>query len=129
MWDDDPYDHIYDEIYRDPPEDLRLKIVDEFAAERLRSYYEEQPFIMDEAVAALREAKRLTAEHPAASIVFAVAAIDICVKEALVRPMLLGLFHTEHPRLADIADLLARVLFARRGPKRAFLAIVNEFGG
>jgi hypothetical protein len=99
MWDDDPYDRFYDEISKSPPEDFVNKVLDDFVAERLRSYYVEHPLLANGARTCLVESRRLGAEHPAGAIVFAAAAVEIVLREAFITPILHGLFHTDHPAI------------------------------
>ena len=106
---DAAYDHFIDELHKDFLEqalgdaELYDKVVHDFKASRLRAYYVQQPMIAQSAQEALREASDLLFAHPRAALVFAIMAAEVCLRGALMTPVLHGAFHTEAS-----TDLLVR---------------------
>lgn len=94
---DDMYERISDELY---PEQ-KTQAIGEFTAERLRSFYVDNPGVMRPAVEALLEAQRLQDDgHFAAAVVFAVSSTELLLKAAILTPVVHGLVHIES--LADV---------------------------
>lgn len=94
---DEMYERISDELY---PEH-RDQAVSEFTAERLRSYYLDNPMVMRPAVDTLQEVKRLRANgHSSAVVVFCATAIELFLKATVLQPIVYGLVHS--PALADV---------------------------
>jgi len=94
---DDMYERISDELY---PEH-KTQAIGEFTAERLRSFYVDNPGVMRPAVEALLEAQRLQDDgHFAAAVVFAVSSTELLLKAAILTPVVHGLVHIES--LADV---------------------------
>ena len=108
---DAAYDHFIDELHKDFREralddaELYDKVVDDFKASRLRAYYVQEPVVAQPAQEALREASDLLFAHPRAALVFAIMAAEVCVRGALLTPLLHGAFHTEAS-----TDLLVRLV-------------------
>lgn len=94
---DDFYQQVGEELY---PEH-KAQAIQEFTAERLKSFYVEQPKVMLPAILAFREAKKLhSLEHYAAAVVFSVTAIEVFLKATLLKPVVFGLVH--HETLATV---------------------------
>jgi hypothetical protein len=94
---DDMYERISDELY---PEH-KSQAIGEFTADRLRSFYVDNPGVMRPAVDALLEAQRLQDNgHAAAAVVFAVSCTELLLKAAILTPVMHGLVHIES--LADV---------------------------
>src|SRR5476649_2315033 len=94
---DDMYERISDELY---PEH-KSQAIGEFTADRLRSFYVDNPCVMRPAVDALLEAQRLQDNgHAAAAVVFAVSCTELLLKAAILTPVMHGLVHIES--LADV---------------------------
>ncbi len=65
---------LYEEFARDVragKHDLYGEIVEQFASERLQSFYLANPHLAEHALGALEEARTLKASHPSAALVFA----------------------------------------------------------
>ena len=120
-----------------------------FVDGRLRSYYVQHPDVAQKALGALSYSKDLLTQGQArAAVVFAVSAIEIGYKAALLRPIVSGLVHTEglaegvmilatgHTGIDRFFDLLTAVLdefgsvdlktFVRSGAKRRFWDEMKE---
>ncbi|CAE6820626.1 hypothetical protein R70006_06180 [Paraburkholderia domus] len=94
---DEMYARISDELY---PEH-REQAVGEFTAERLRSFYLDNPMVMRPAVEVLQEVKRLHANgHSEAVVVFCATAIELFLKATVLQPIVYGLVHS--PALAAV---------------------------
>ena len=92
----------------------------EFAAEAisaslantLPSRYHSNPLIAVPAYNALTEARSLLLEHPAASLVLAVTAIEQTIKKVFLEPLVHGLIHED---AQEIAHLIASKTIGHRG--------------
>lgn len=94
---DDFYERVGEELYPDH----KAQAIQEFTADRLKSFYVEQPDVMLPAVRAYREAKTLQSlDHHAPVVVFSVTAIEVFLKTTLLKPVIFGLVH--HESLASI---------------------------
>jgi hypothetical protein len=90
------WDYFYKEI--------APQAIEDFVAERMTSYYDAHRDIAVPAAGLLEEAIALCGHHPRAAVVFAVAAAETCLKNAILKPAFHGLVHD--PALADaVADL------------------------
>lgn len=77
------------------------EVIGEFTAEKLRSYYVENPKLLVPALDAMAESRALSAhKHHAAAIVFAATAMEQLFKVAMLRPLVFGLVH--HDALATV---------------------------
>jgi hypothetical protein len=81
--------------------------VKEFTAERLQSYYVAHPSLAKPAHDSLICAQSLLSGYPSAALVFATTAIELTVKDVLLKPIVFGFVHTE-PVAAFIAELTTR---------------------
>src|SRR3989338_3088898 len=94
-------DDFYEQISRELYPDHKQQAIEEFTADRLRSYYVKSPGVMRPAVDAVQEAKALLAvgRHSPA-LVFSASAIELLLKATLLRPVVYGLVHND--ALAEI---------------------------
>jgi hypothetical protein len=84
---------LYQEFAQDVlsgKDDLYGEIIDQFTTERLQSFYLENPNVAERALNALQEARALKILHPSAALVFAAIAIDVGLKDTLLKPILRG---------------------------------------
>lgn len=94
---DDFYERVGEELYPDH----KAQAIQEFTAERLKSFYVEQPKVMVPAALAYREAKLLqSGGRHAATVVFSVTSIEVFLKATVLKPVIFGLVH--HESLANI---------------------------
>lgn len=104
---DDARDEFYEQISRELYPDHKQQAIEEFTAERLRSFYIKQPNVMRPAVEAIQEAKALlAASRYSPALVFSASAFELLLKATLLRPVVYGLVH--HDALAEI--LVQRVV-------------------
>ncbi len=107
---DDIYERISDELY---PEH-KSQAIGEFTAERLRSFYVDNPDVMRPAVEALLEAQRLQENgHFAAAVVFAVSCTELLLKAAILTPVVHGLVHIESLAAVVVENTLAGTGYKR----------------
>lgn len=107
---DDMYERISDELY---PEH-KSQAIGEFTAERLRSFYVDNPDVMRPAVEALLEAQRLQENgHFAAAVVFAVSCTELLLKAAILTPVVHGLVHIESLAAVVVENTLAGTGYKR----------------
>src|SRR5262245_24040593 len=121
----DLYSDFADDLLVGKDAELFYGVVDRFAAERLQSFYLDNPEVAKAALWALGEARALLGTHPSAGLVFAVTAIEVGLKTALLKPILHGLVH------ADFAGALIAELATERHDRSKGLvfAILDEYGG
>ena len=82
----------------------------EFASDRLISYYTKHPNVAEPALRQLAKAKALLQADTEAALVFADSAVEIMFKFVLIRPLLYGLVHTE-----SAAELVLTLIPNSRG--------------
>lgn len=100
-------DEFYEQISRELYPDHKQQAIEEFTAERLRSFYITHPSVMRPAVEAVQEAKALlAAERFSPALVFSASAFELLLKATLLRPVVYGLVH--HDALAEL--LVQRVV-------------------
>lgn len=129
---DAAYDRFVDELYKEfrgsALDDVELydRIVDDFKASRLRAFYVEHPLVARPAQEALTESATLLTDHPRAALVFAVTAAEVCLREALLTPILHGMFHTE-----SSAELVAKLVVTIKDDKliKALIRVLAEHTG
>lgn len=122
------FDDLYKEFRESALDDAELydKVVDDFKASRLRAFYAENPLIAQPAEGALAEACALLQGHPRSALVFAVTAAEVCMRRALLTPILHGTFHTE-----SSAEFLVRLVVATKDERlvKALVAILASHTG
>src|ERR1041384_299751 len=83
------------------------KGIDDFIAERQKSFYIEKPAVAESAFNLLSEARELfTLGHYAAAQVMAGASVEVTFGDALLKPMIFGFVHSDAvaPMVADIIE-------------------------
>ncbi len=86
----------------------------------------ENPLIAESAQGALAEAETLAVVHPRAALILAVVAVEACLRDALLTPILHGSFHTE-----SSAEILVRIVVRSKDEKliKALLRILAAHTG
>ena len=92
VWHEEAYDQMVQEIL----ESHRDEIIDEFVSERMASYFQNHPDLTEAAESALFEARSLLKSSPTASLVFSRSAIQIALRDVLLKPIAYGMVHDEH---------------------------------
>lgn len=115
---DDEFDIAREEMYARLADELypehKEQAVQEFAVDRLRSYYLANPNVAKPAVFMLRNAEQLfqLQQHEAA-LVFAVSSIELFLKATLLKPVIYGLIHSE-----AVAEVIVNETLSQSGLKR-----------
>jgi len=123
------YEGVMEQYYQSEAyaEDLERGI-DEFIAERQKSYYVDNPAVAESAFNLLAEARALfDLGHYGVSQVMAGAASELAFGDVLLKPMVYGLVHNDSiaPVVADIIEN-ARAVYKFRA---LLIAIVSQFSG
>jgi hypothetical protein len=101
--------------------------IEEFTAERLQSFYLNNPLLVKPPLDALVESRLLLGAHPAAALVFAAIATEVGLKEVLLKPVVYGLVHSE-----SAATLITELALGHTGMDRfrdLLYQILSEHGG
>jgi len=117
------YEAWMDELYAEHSK----QAIQEFTAERLRSFYLQNPLLATAPLNSLAESRALLAAHPTAALVFAVSAIEVGLTNVLLKPIVYGLIHSE-----SAAGLITELTLGHKGLDRfreLLLQILLEHGG
>ena len=98
-----------DQLY----EEHKELAIQEFIDERLQSYYGEHRLLAKPAFDALTEAKELISNHYTAAFLLSAIAVEVGLKEMLVKPIVFGLVHT-----ASVASLITDMVLSRPDQKK-----------
>jgi len=96
------------------------KAIDDFVDERMKSYYLKCPDIAINAMKFIRKSKELMEIEPTASLIYSSVATEVVLKSVLLKPVVIGLVHTE-----SLAELVASTLVKQTGVDR-FKKLVFE---
>ena len=117
------YEEFMDRLY----EENKEQAIEEFTAELLQSYYRGNALLAKPAFEALVEAGRLTDTSVTAAFVFAAIAMEVALKECLLKPIVHGLVHAE-----SVASLVTDLVVSHQSMDRykdLLLQILREHGG
>lgn len=116
------YEEYMDQLY----EEHKEQAIQEFIYERLQSYYGEHRLLAESAFAALTEAKKLIDGHATAAFLSSAIAVEVGLREALVKPIVFGLVHT-----LSVASLITDMVLSRPDKKKyqnLLLHLLREHG-
>ena len=102
-----------DETFFSAIDEIRSNAISAFELKRLQSFYRQQPDIVKPAVKALDRARSFQGRDDTASLVFAAVASEVCVKNAILRPMVHGFVHQ-----AFAAQAISDLVLSRSGWER-----------
>jgi hypothetical protein len=108
-------------------DELFEQAIQEFTADRLKSYYVAHPNLAKPAFDSLNDARSLRPLHPKAALIFAATATELGIKVVLLQPIVFGLVHTDR-----LAELITDLATQHTGTDRfqALLAeILKHYGG
>ncbi len=105
MYRDDLLDYENEAWLADLYEENAEQALADFKVERLASYYHAHPYIAQPAFTTLVEACRLLAISPTASLVLASTAAEVGLKTVILRPLVVGVVHSE-ALAAHVADVV-----------------------
>lgn len=117
------YDQYMEQLY----EEHKAEAIDEFTAERLQSYYSDNRLLAQPAFLILAEAKNLAEVNSTAGFIFGAIAMEVGLKEALLKPIVFGLVH-----VASSASLVTNLVMSHQSMDRykdLLLQILRDHGG
>jgi hypothetical protein len=123
---DTPDEVAREEWLSDLVDRVSKEAVDQFALDRLRSYYLGNPDVAVNAIATFREAEKLQAISPTAALVLYTTSIELGLKVALLKPVIYGLVHNE-----SVADLVSDLAVKQNGIDRfkpILASVLAEYG-
>jgi len=98
------YEEYMDQLY----EEHKEQAIQEFIDERLQSYYGEHRLLAEPAFGAFSEAKRLMQTYATAAFLFSSIAVEVGLRETLVKPIVFGLVHT-----VSVASFITNMVLSR----------------
>jgi hypothetical protein len=117
----------YDEFMEKFYEEYKEQAIEEFTTELLQSYYSNHKLLAKPAFDALLEARNLMNTSTRAALVFSAVAMEVALKETLLKPIVYGLVHT-----TSVASLVTDLVMGHRSMDRykdLLLQILKEHGG
>lgn len=111
---DENWDRAFEAMSAELYPEHKVQAIDEFTTERLKSFYVGNPSVMRPAVETILEAKALLAgTHWSAAVVFYASAVELLMKETLLRPVVFGLVH-----IPDLAEIVMKEALSQTGFSR-----------
>jgi hypothetical protein len=117
------YEEYMDQLY----EEHKGQAIQEFIDERLKSYYGEHRLLAEPSFGAFTEAKKLIHTYDTAAFLFSAVAVEVGLRETLVKPIVFGLVHT-----LSVASLITDMVLSRPDHKKyrdLLLHLLREHGG
>ncbi len=106
-------DYAYDQYMSALYEEHSKEAIGEFTEERLSSYYSQNKLLAKPAFDFLSEAKKQNESNPTVGLIFAAIAMEVGLKEALLKPIVHGLVHDE-----SVASLITDLTVSHTGMDR-----------
>ncbi|MBE3705320.1 hypothetical protein HJ207_22835 [Vibrio parahaemolyticus] len=94
-------------------EEFKDRAVEEFTAERLRSYYVDNDSLLDNAIKALDEAKKVESLSPTSAVLMAAISLETSFKIGLLKPIVFGFVHSE-----AVAESISNTVIKQTGIDR-----------
>jgi hypothetical protein len=116
----------YEEYMAQLYEEHKEQAIQEFIDERLKSYYNDHRLLAKPAFSALTEAKNLVHANSTAAFLLSAIAVEVGMREALVKPIVFGLVHT-----LSVASLITDMVLSRPDQKKyrdLLLQILQQHG-
>lgn len=128
---EEAYSRMVDEIIASHKDDIiddflaenKDDIVNEFLGERMNSYYKDNPNLTVAADTAIAEAQKLIDISPRASLVFSISAIEITLKDILLKPVAVGMVHDD-----NTAPIIAEFVIRSNSFTKLLLQILENYG-
>jgi hypothetical protein len=120
-------EYAYDEYMAQMYEEHKAEAIEEFTYERLQSYYSDNRLLAKPAFYALSEAQNLLEINATAGFIFAAIAMEVGLKETLLKPIVFGLVH-----VASSASLVTNLVMSHQNMdryKELLLQILRDHGG
>jgi hypothetical protein len=130
-WQDEAYDRMVDEILASHKDQIidevlashKDQIIDEFIAKRMASYFVANPTLSGIAQSRLDEAKTLLELNASASLIFSASAIEITIKDLLLKPIAIGMVHDD-----PASELLAELVVSNRNAHKLLFHALVQYG-
>lgn len=122
-----PDEAAYEDYMAELYEEHKKEAIEEFTGERLQSYYLDHKLLAKPAFDALIEARNLLDINDTAGLIFSVVAMEVGLKETLLKPIVFGLVHA-----ASVATLITDLAISHTGMdkyRELLLRILHEHGG
>ena len=116
-------EEAYDQMAREILESHREDIIDEFVAERMKSYYQDNPDLTTATETVLNEAKLLLNVSPTASLVFSRSAIDLALRDVLLKPIAFGMVHDE-----NAGSLMVELAVGNQQFTKLLFRVLQDYG-
>ena len=120
-------EYAYDEWMAQLYEEHKAEAIEEFTYERLHSYYSGNRLLAEPAFRMLREAQNLIEVNATAGFIFGAVAMEVGLKETLLKPIVFGLVH-----VASSASLVTNLVMSHQSMdryKELLLQILRDHGG
>jgi hypothetical protein len=129
-YEEEAYSRMIDEIIASHGDDIndfiathKNEIINEFLLERMNSYYRDHPNLTASADTAIEEAQKLIDISPRASLVFSLSAIEITLRDILLKPVAVGMIHHD-----EIGPLIADFVIRSNCFTKLLLQILEDYG-
>lgn len=122
-WQDAEHEEGMEALYAE----FKPQAIEEFKDDRLQSYYVAHPNVAEAPQRSLALARQLLSQYPTPAFIFAAIAIEVGLKEALLKPVVHGLVHSE-----SIAELITKMVIGNKGLDKfssLLFRILSEYGG
>jgi len=128
---EEAYDHMVEEILSSHKNEIidefleshREDIIGNFISERMTAYYRHHPNRTVPADTAIGEAQKLMDISPAASLVFSRWAVEITLRDVLLKPVAFGMVHDENNDW-----LIAELVIGSRNFTRLLFNVLEDYG-
>ena len=128
---EEAYSRMVDEILASHKDDIidefltkhKDDIIEDFISERMNSYYLNTPNITAAADIAIQEAQKLIDISPRASLVFSVSAIEITLRDILLKPVAVGMVHDD-----NTGPIMAEFVIRSNSFTKLLLQILEHYG-
>ena len=120
-------EYAYEEYMAQLYEEHKAEAIEAFIYDRLLSYYNENRLLAKPAFGVIKEAQNLLAINATAGFIFSAIAMEVGLKETLLKPIVFGLVH-----VASSASLVTNLVMAHRSMDRykaLLLQILRDHGG
>ena len=111
------------EIIDDFLESHKEDIIDEFISERMAAYYRHHPNLTVPADTAIGEAQKLIEISPAAPLLFSRSAVEITLRDVLLKPVAFGMVHDENN-----GPLIAELVIGSHNFTRLLFNVLEDYG-
>ena len=116
-------EEAYDQMVRDILESHQEDVIDEFVAERMASYYRNNPDLAEATENILFEAKSLLNVSATASLVFSRAAIELALRDVILKPIAFGMVHDE-----NTGSLMVELAVGNQQFTKLLFSVLQDYG-